>query len=57
MRTGPTRLASRTGQARNRKPKILLAMNQNEPDLPGLGDWQRLDEVVADVSRLWWLKE
>lgn len=27
------------------------------PDLPGLGDWQRLDEVVADVSRLWWLKE
>jgi hypothetical protein len=51
----PARRQARQGYAR--KPKILLAMNQNEPDLPGLGDWQRLDEVVADVSRLWWLKE
>lgn len=52
MRRHPARRQSKTGYAR--KPKILLAMNQNEPDLPGLGDWQRLDEVVC---RLWWLKE
>lgn len=61
MRTDPMRLASRTGRARNRRPRILMACNQNEPWEPAtdsrLDPFEAIGEVASRVARRFWLDE
>lgn len=57
----PKRLASLTGYRAQKRPKVLVAMNQNEVDGlstdPSFEEWERIGEIADRLARRRWLDE